>query len=65
MKVILSVPDEGYSKNMSCKLNLICSFYNYHLVNTSAGGSLVLMVSSAQLSVFWHRHGLLDIYCIS
>jgi hypothetical protein len=26
MKVILSVPDEGYSKNMSCSLNLISTF---------------------------------------
>ena len=26
MKVILSVPDEGYSRNMSCALNLISTF---------------------------------------
>ena len=26
MKVILSVPDEGYSRNASCALNLISTF---------------------------------------
>ena len=26
MKVILSVPDEGYSRNASCTLNLISKF---------------------------------------
>jgi hypothetical protein len=26
MKVILSVPDEGYSRNSSCALNLISTF---------------------------------------
>ena len=27
MKVILSVPDEGYSRNASCTLNLIPFFF--------------------------------------
>ena len=26
MKVILSVPDEGYSRNVSCALNLMSTF---------------------------------------
>ena len=29
MKVIVSVPDEGYSRNTSCVLNLISTFYFY------------------------------------
>jgi len=30
----LSVPDEGYSRNASCALNLISMFYYYHWVDT-------------------------------
>jgi len=37
----LSVPDEGYSRNALCALNLIYTFYYYHWVDTSAGGVLV------------------------
>jgi len=29
MKVIMSVPDEGYSRNASCALNLISTFLCY------------------------------------
>jgi hypothetical protein len=38
----LSVPDEGYSSNVSCAINLIfLRFYYYHWVDTSASGLLV------------------------
>ena len=38
---ILSVPDEGYSRNALCTLNLISTFYYYHWVNTTGVGLLV------------------------
>ena len=37
----LSVPDEGYTRNPSCALNLTSiRFYYYHWIDTSAGGLL-------------------------
>jgi hypothetical protein len=38
---ILSVPDEGYSRNVLCALNLISTFYYHHWVDASAGGLLI------------------------
>jgi hypothetical protein len=38
---ILSVHDDGYSRNASCALNWISTFYCYHWVDTSPGGLLV------------------------
>ena len=35
------VPDEGYSRNAVCALNVISTFYYYHWVDTSAGELLV------------------------
>ena len=55
---ILSVSDEGYSRNALCALNLISTFYYYHWVDTSAGGLLVLegiispVVSASALTWF-------------
>ena len=39
---ILGIPGEGYSRNASCTLNLISTFLLLSLVDTSAGGLLVL-----------------------
>ena len=39
----MSVPDEGYSRNTLCALNLISTFYYNHWVGTSAGGLLVFV----------------------
>jgi hypothetical protein len=38
---ILSVPDEGYSRNALCALNLMSTFYYYHWVDTTGVGLLV------------------------
>ena len=38
---ILSIPEEGYSRNASCALNLNICFYYYHWFDASAGGLLV------------------------
>ena len=37
----LSLHDEWYSRNTTCVLNLISTFYYYHWVDTSASGLLV------------------------
>ena len=37
----LSVPDKGYSRNVSCALNLISTFYYNRWADTSAGRLLV------------------------
>ena len=38
---MLSVLDEGYSRNALCALNMISTLYYYHRVDTSAGGLIV------------------------
>ena len=64
----MSVPDEGYSRNALCALNLISTFYYYHWVDTSAGGILIIdgiilpVVSASELTWFiryiyyWNLH---------
>ena len=39
--VIMIVPDEGYSRNASCALNSISTFYYYDCVDTSTGELLI------------------------
>jgi hypothetical protein len=38
---MLSVPDEGYSRNALCTLNLISTFFYYHWVDITGVGLLV------------------------
>jgi hypothetical protein len=55
---ILSVPDEGYSRNALCTLNLMSTFYYYHWVDITGVGLLVPegiirpVVSAAALTWF-------------
>ena len=39
--LIKIVPDEGYSRNVSCALNSISTFYYYDCVDTSTGELLI------------------------
>jgi len=60
--LILSVPDEVYSRNVSCALNLISVLY-FHWVDTSPGGLLVpegIIHPVVSVSI----HDLLDILII-
>jgi hypothetical protein len=56
VNVILSVPDEGYSRNALCALNLISTFYSLYQ-NASVCGihictSNVYMISEADVDVY-------------
>jgi hypothetical protein len=43
MKVILSVPDEGYSRNASCAQNLISSFLLYFIKMNNLGSNFIIL----------------------
>jgi hypothetical protein len=46
--LVLSVPDEGYSKTRGANKTWYLRFYYYRLVDTSAGGLIVPKVLSVQ-----------------
>jgi len=64
----LSVADEGYSRNVSCAINLIfLRFYYCHWVDTSADGLLVTAgiihpVVSVSALIWFTRYALLIVY---
>ena len=61
---ILSVPDEGYARNLSCALNEISTFSLSIPLLVDYSLSPSPSVLSAQSKVFLHWHGLIYIFNI-